>query len=639
MKKYSKEIWLLLLLCIAVTQAQAKKGLAIVIDPVSHETVKTELDAFIAALENKQHYKVYTVIDKWQMPDSIRKCLIKLHSAKKDPIEGVILMGDIPIPMVRDAQYLTSAFKMSQKHDRKESSVPSDRFYDDFGLTFDYIGKDDDAPYYYYTLTAAGRQYLKPDIFSGRIRPTDTKESTRYEKLKLYLKKATAAKNSPDKFESVFVFTGDGSISESKPAHIDEFRGLMEHFPQLAATPSAFSYMDYSDETPVRYRMMDEVMRPDLSLAMLHHHGDWDTQYLNFANKDNITLDEIVKYDYRPNARVVVFDACYNGSFHRDDCIANEYIFRSGKTIATIGGSVNLIQDKWYDKFIGLLADGVSVGYINQHAVYLESHVVGDPTYVFANTGSKTQTADRICRQMEEQGGKYSDAKLLSVLRESPYALVRLQAYVMLRDRHSKLLTDATIIALQDNYEMLQRFAVNVLSASGDPKLIPSFAKILTNPNASKRVAFNAVQAIQFFEKDQLLAAVNAELDKMTGRLSRPDTFKTKIRAEVEKMGQRWDDDITRLVEGKLDQKHALQQISFMKIYCPAYLLNKVADYTLQCSDTAQKKALLDILGWHKLAYNADYSAAVALKISRDNSLADEVRNEALKAYKRITKQ
>ena len=619
MKKYSKKILLLFLLFVAVVQVEARKGLAIVIDPASREAAKPELDAFITALENKQQYKVYTVIDKWQMPDSIRNTLIKLHSAKKDPIVGVILIGDIPIPMVRDAQYLTSAFKMSQKRDRKESSVPSDRFYDDFGLSFDYIGKDDDAPYYYYSLTASGRQYLKPDIFSGRIRPTDTKESTKYEKLKLYLKKATAAKNSPDKFESVFVFTGDGSISESKPAHIDEFRGLMEHFPQLAATPSAFSYMDYSDESPVRYRVMDELMRPDLSLAMMHHHGDWDTQYLNFATKDNITLDEITKYNYRPNARVVIFDACYNGSFHRDDCIANEYIFRPGKTIATIGGSVNLIQD--------------------QHAIYLESHVIGDPTFAFGNTATKGQTADRICRQMEEQDKKFSDDKLMAILKDSPHALVRLQAYTMLRDRISKRLTDATIIALQDNYEMLQRFAVNVLSASGDPKLIPSFAKILTNPNASKRVAFNAVQAIQFFDKNQLLAAVNAELEKMTSRLSRPDTFKTKIRAEVEKMGQRWDDDINKLTSGKLDQKHAMQQISFMKIYCPAYLLKDVADYTLQCSDTAQKKALLDILGWHKLAYNADYCADIALKISRDGSLTDEVRNEALKAYKRITKQ
>ena len=90
MKKYSKKILLLFLLFVAVVQVEARKGLAIVIDPASREAAKPELDAFIAALENKQQYKVYTVIDKGQMPDSIRNTLIKLHSAKKDPIGGVI---------------------------------------------------------------------------------------------------------------------------------------------------------------------------------------------------------------------------------------------------------------------------------------------------------------------------------------------------------------------------------------------------------------------------------------------------------------------------------------------------------------------------------------------------------------------
>lgn len=47
----------------------------------------------------------------------------------------------------------------------------------------------------------------------------------------------------------------------------------------------------------------------------------------------------------RPNARFVMFDACYNGSFHLDDCIANAYIFGDGNTVVTQGNTVNTIQD------------------------------------------------------------------------------------------------------------------------------------------------------------------------------------------------------------------------------------------------------------------------------------------------------
>jgi len=34
--------------------------------------------------------------------------------------------------MIRDAQFLTSAFKMDQKRPWQQSSIPSDRYYDDF---------------------------------------------------------------------------------------------------------------------------------------------------------------------------------------------------------------------------------------------------------------------------------------------------------------------------------------------------------------------------------------------------------------------------------------------------------------------------------------------------------------------------
>ena len=40
-----------------------------------------------------------------------------------------------------------------------------------------------------------------------------------------------------------------------------------------------------------------------------------------------------------PNARFILFDACFNGSFHLDDNIVGSYIFNKGKTIATMAVS------------------------------------------------------------------------------------------------------------------------------------------------------------------------------------------------------------------------------------------------------------------------------------------------------------
>lgn len=635
-KNSFKSCCLGLALFLSALSAYARDGVAVVIDAVSYGKAHAELDGYVKTLEQKQGYRVYVVVDRWQVPDSIRARLMALHAQKRDAIVGAVLVGDIPVPMVRDAQYLTSAFKMDQTRDRRESSVPSDRFYDDFSLRFRPIGKDDKLPYYYYSLSADGAQRLSPDIFSGRIRPTDANGISRYDKLRAYLRKATAAKLNPERFSSVFVFTGDGSISESKPAHIDEFRGLMEHFPQLASTPGAFSYMDYDDAAPIRFRMMDELMRPDLSLAVLHHHGDWDTQYLNMRTNDNLTLSEINNYNFRPNARCVVFDACFNGSFHRDDCIADEYIFRDGKTVATLAGSVNIIQDKWYDRYLGLLACGVNIGYINQHTAYLESHVIGDPTFAFLPTPPAKGSADLQCRDMLEHVSRYNDQLLLHTLRTSPLATVRLQAFTMLTDRRSSLLDEAIATALDDNYEMLQRFAVNVMAKRGSDSLVPAFARLLTRTNLSKRVAFNADQAIQFFNKRLLAVAVDSCLAQMEGRLVKPDSFCAAVRGQVEKMGARWDSDIMSLLNDSLDHKHAMRQAGYMRIYCPAYLLPKVAEYTLRCTDNDVRKALLDVMGWHCLAYTSGACLEVARRIEADQSLPQDVRDEARRCALRI---
>lgn len=636
MKTVFKSCCFAILSCISVLSASARDGVAVVIDSVSYNKVRAELDGYVRALEQRQNYKVYVVVDRWQVPDSIRTQLISLHGKKRDPIIGAVLVGDIPVPMVRDAQYLTSAFKMDQNRDRRESSVPSDRFYDDFGLKFKALGKDSELPYWYYSLTSDGDQRVCPDIFSGRIRPTDSGGVSRYDKLRAYLCKATAAKTHPEKIGSVFVFTGDGSISESKPAHIDEFRGLVEHFPQLAAVPDAFSYMDYDDSTPIRFRMMDELMRPDLSLAVLHHHGDWDTQYLNMRSGDNLTIADFARFNFRPNARCVVLDACFNGSFHRDDCIADEYIFSGGATIATLAGSVNIIQDKWYDRYIGLLACGISIGYINQHTAYLESHVIGDPTFTFLPKQPAKDAADLQCRDMLEHAPHYTDKALLNILRTSPLATVRLQAFTMLCDRKSSLLIDAITTALTDNYEMLQRFAVNQMTKSGNPLLIPAFARLLTRPNLSKRVAFNADQAIQFFDKQKLVEAVDKELREMDGQLAMPDSFSNAVRSQVEKTGARWDADILGLCRDGLDKEHALRQAGYMRIYCPAYLLPVVADYTIRCKDNDIRKALLDVMGWHGMAYTSKVCLEAARKIETDGTLPLDVRDEAKRTVKRI---
>lgn len=723
----------LLLFCLSqfllfhVAARTVRDGFAIVIDPRSHAEARAEVKAYADAIEQMNHLKVCVLEDRWGVPDSLRAQLFALYNQASHPLAGFVLVGDIPVPMIRDAQHLASAFKMSQELPWQDSSIPSDRFYDDFGLQFHFLHRDSaEGRFFYYSLSPVGEQVVRPNLFSGRIRPTDSGGTSRYDKLRRYLRKATQAKLHPERLNSLLVYTGSGSLSESKVAHIDEMRSMDEHFPRLAHTPRAYSYIDFSDRPFVKQKLMSELMRPDLGLALMHHHGDYDTQYLSsypaprsvqeakeymsrtlrrnleraqsagqsvdsvrhalcrrygldstwlagVPNAEterqdslttaqmNIALADFALYNFRPNCRVALYDACYNGSFHRDDAICNEYIFQSGHTVCGIGGTVNVLQDKWPDKLIGLFSEGVMAGYINLLNADIEMHVIGDPTFVFAPDEdaqplrlnhllangterdwlrllSRGRTPDvrslAIARLAHSRA--LTDERLLSLATDDASGLVRLMAYRALVGRNGPLTAQAIVRAADDNYELLQRFAVNDLIKYGGPDVLGKFAEILTDNNRSARVAFNAMQGVQFFAEGPLLAAVEARLDSLAPFVVRPDNYRADLLTEIKKYAGRWDDDIRRLCADSLSPRRALLQANFMRIYLPAYLVEPVARFAERTANERLQRDLLEALGWHRLAYSHEAIAAAARRMQADSSRPTAVRDEALRTLKRI---
>ena len=396
---------------------------------------------------------------------------------------------------------------------------------------------------------------------------------------------------------------------------------------------------------------MNEMMRPDLGVALLHHHGDYDTQYLSkrphSAELDqiadslmndslNLTLKDFRHYGYRPNCRVAIYDACYNAAFQHDDCIANEYIFQPGKTVVGIGGTVNVLQDKWPDRYLGLLDKGLPVGRLVQLSPELETHVVGDPTYTFASEKADGRSADEQCLAMLEKGERLGDKQLLLALQTAPLALVRLQAFMLLQERNSPLLADAIRVAATDNFELLQRFAVNALQRCGDPQLAPVLARLLATNNTSARVAFNAVEAVQFLPEEAITAAVSHALDSIAPYVTWPDEYCQQRAQRTASYAQRWADDVHQLTEGKMSERRRLVQADRMKIYLPAYLAPEVAAYAERCGDPQLQVELLSTLGWHRLAYTHREVEAVVERMSLNAALPEAVRHEAEKTLKRL---
>ena len=718
-----KKIFLAFIAAASFVSAQARDGFAIVIDQKSYNEAKAQVDAYASAVEQLHGMKSYIVIDRWQVPDSIRATLIRMHSQKQDPVIGAVFVGDIPVAMVRDAQHMTSAFKMDQRRDRRESSVPSDRFYDDFGLKFRPLGKDGEKPYFYYSLTADSRQNLQPTIFSGRIRPTDAGGTSRYEKLRAYLTKLVEEKRRQRTLQQMFYFSGHGYISESKVARIDEKSSYLEHFPELRGRVNRIGYLDHSDRNPVKTMLMDELMRTDLDLAVLHHHGYWDTQYLNNlvkpqtvrAAKDFITrycrehiyearqrgknadslrvalekkfdlppswladaldpklaeqdslaeaaadlhLEDFKGYGFQPNVPVVVIDACFCGSFHQDDCIANEYLFQPGRTVVCIANTVNVLQDKWSDRLLGLLSNGGCAGDIARYSTYLESHVIGDPTFRFASADGKALDLDHIISEDKPsvwkkllandhpdiqalaiehlfRHGLISSAKLRSIYESSPYATVRLQALEKLAltgdDNFIEVLNEAS----QDSHELVQRQALRLIGKSGDDRLIPALMKVCISNNTSDRCNFNAMADLSVFPKDKLLAEFDRQFSSPSVCYMEKDSVRAKIRRTIERSADKWTEDTELIVNPSTTAKKRLSLIRQRRNYMAHDLIPMLIDY-LPKADPDSQKALLEAFGWHNYSYMAPRMIDAAKAIMDNGSCDEAVREEAAKTIARL---
>ena len=711
-----------LLLCQAPLLAASQSGFAVVIDEKSYAEARPQVDAYIAQIETSG-LKVHLVIDRTAQPDSLRNLLRDLHAQKEAPIEGAVLIGDIPVIMVRDAQHLTSAFKMDQvAFDRWESSVPSDRFYDDFSLRFEPIGPDSIHPgCYYYSLTAESAQQTRPDIYSGRIRPTDCNGTSRYEKLRHYLEKVVQAKQHPEPVDQILFFSGNGFISESMVARIDEKATLLEHFPWLERQRNGISYIDHKRDVHIKSRLKNEMRRRDLDYAVLHHHGDWNTEYLNDLPKTNNTREQIEQIklylresmrhaaahdipadsarariarrygefpdawfdgvddaslrardsiylsdldlyledfdNYEPGCRVVSLDACFNGSFHRDNSIANAYIFGPGQTVAVLANSVNVLQDKWIDRYVGLLGLGMNVGNLVKYAPYLEQHIIGDPTFTFASADpkidvnrllrdDKTSTWRRMLREERYPAlqalaveklfrrGELSSQELLRIFRESPSHQLRMQSFINLSECRDDAFIEAVSLGMTDSYEMVERFAANVLARSGDERLIPAMIAASIRNNTSERVEFALKQAMPMFEEKKLIDEFERQFPQ-TNYLDARNVH-DQIRHAIEVNANRWIAPMQKIMSPDCPKKSRLQEIRSMRNYHIHFLVPQLLEYMRSCDDPDVQRAMLEAFGWFTLSVNRQMIADTALEMSRDEKLSPEVRNEALKTFNRL---
>lgn len=558
----------------AATMTAQTHSFAIVTDPQTFNNCKAAIETYRSAV-CADGLDAFVVSRNWTNPDELKDSLRLYHKTRT--LEGAVFIGDVPIAMIRGAQHLTSAFKMDETLPMRDSSVPSDRFYDDFDLKFDFLGRDSvERNFFYYNLAAESPQHISCDIYTGRIKSSE-KRGDKYGEISRYLLKAAAAKSQDNPLDHLMSYCGSGSFSNSLAAWKDETITLKEQMPAAFDNGSdGAKFLFYAMYPDVKSTLLGEIARNDLDLALFHEHGVPERQYVTETLRPSETdayyydakyrmrqrirtavsrgkdaesvIEDIVKkygitrdwiedwndpkteaedslYDAatgimlddiaaaKPNVKMTIFDACYNGDFREDDCIASRYILSDGNALVGIGNSVNVLQDKSSSDLMGMLTEGYRVGEWMQQVNILESHILGDPTFHFtaANDAVRPDLDKADCKYWLKYTSpkypcdirglalhklyalNYNDLSplLLKTWKESDEYMLRLQCLHLLEHyndgNYEKVLKDGA----DDPYEFIRRKSAFFMGKVGTPEMAAELADLYMRDYNSLRVAHN----------------------------------------------------------------------------------------------------------------------------------------------------
>jgi HEAT repeat protein len=709
---------------IAPTQQHAT-AVALIVDQELFDRVQDPILAYRDAIE-QDNLSASIVVDDWQDPDAVKAAILDV--ADMDiPLEGVVLIGDIPIPMIRDAQHLTSAFKMDQNNPKRfpmiDSSVPSDRFYDDWDLEFTFIKQDSAHPnLFYYSLTADSPQTIDREIYSARI-IAPVQDDSRYALIASYLNRVAEQKSKDNPFDNMLTFAGHGYHSESLNAWEGELLSLREQFPMLYRPDGTIKNLYHTMDTELKEIILIELSRQNLDFALFHAHGAEDTQYLlgnppaktlsdhveviqeymrsrlRYAKRRERSLAEaklyyMEKYDLplnwfenaftdsvrladslanakmdisiqdiesiSPGAKVIMFDECFNGAFIRSPFVAGAYLFNDGKTVTGIANTVNVAQDIWANEFLGTIGLGMRIGNWHKTCNYLESHIIGDPTFRFSsdvqpdvNEAFVLKASDvefwnqALTREhpswrslavymLYNELGSGLDDRLVEIYKTDPSFVVRMEALACLADLRSDNFYEILNTTITDPYEFIRRCTVQWMGDAGREEYLPLLVRqMLYDP--SKRISFRGKTAMEKIGLSKAHEYHIAAIDSM------PDiTSKEKLEAILTRSAERskeWlnDDLIPTVLNDSLSVKKRISSVRTFRNYRFQDALPTLITVAGDSQQPEQLRvAVLEALGWFTMSASRDTIVAACQDIIDRSTAPDAVRQEALKTKRRL---
>lgn len=252
---------------------------ALVVDAATHESARASLDAWRAA-HAARGVGVVLVLSEDASAEALREELRRLHREAR--VEGAVLAGGLPVPMLRGAQHLTSAFKMDEDvHPREDSSVPSDAYYADFDLTWRGLPRAaGDGSLQWFELEGSSTQKLERDIWISRVAFEGPR--ARAALASYFEGRAREIEAGARPLVRATSFEGHAHMSESLDAWSARRELWREALPGLfgPATQGSGSWSAWHHHEGARAfsGFLRDLADPRLDLCVVHAHGDVDAQ-------------------------------------------------------------------------------------------------------------------------------------------------------------------------------------------------------------------------------------------------------------------------------------------------------------------------------------------------------------------------
>lgn len=721
-----------LLLCLSQTpfaQLQELKpekitttSFAIIVDAETFSNCESSILAYKKSIEDDD-LSTYILVNNWKNPDEVRKEIIRLYN-KKPLLEGVVFVGNIPIPMLRNGQHFTSAFKLDEdKYPWFRSSVPSDRFYEDFDLQFEYLGQDSVHQLsYYYSFLPESPQRIEKEIYSARIKPSGI-EKHKYEVISKYLNRVSEQKKHKKYLKNALVYLGHGYLSNSLTAWADKKVALREQFPGLFQPGGRIKNLFHSMNDEMKEILLTELQDRDLDMVLFHAHGDDDMQlilaypiaqnvneniesvkfylrsklrtaqlrkqsleetkkyFINefdvpeswfegtfedsltaadsvLAYKLDIYLDDIRKINAQP--KFIMFDECFNGSFHLDEYVAGEYVFGNGEVIVAEANSVNVLQDKWAVELLGLLNLGVRVGIRHKEINSLESHIIGDPTFSFASNSKinlnekmmlqknnvefwRTMLKSRIdeirsvaLRQLFKNLNSKFENELYDTYLKDESVNVRLNALKCLAELNTSYFHEILKTSINDPFELIRRKTAEWMGEIGLKEYLPYLVKQIII-DESPRVTFNGKSSLTFISSTSAKEECDNFINTMPDVASK-EGIKTQLNSSFDR-SEEWlnKEIIPHILSDTLKLKSKLQEIRTFRNYKFAeavpFLIEQLKSKN---QPDSVRSYIAEALGWFTFYYDKRKIIDSMDEVLESPSVSNQIKEEALRSKNRL---